>query len=799
MKTKFSLFGQNRFARFFTLVSLLSVNFIGYSQQPQWYIKNTENVAVPTGAASKLIDFRNNPVSVNSTNTLISNISTAIYEQKEADNAIYDENGNLEIFIAHDEVFDATGTNIYRLTDENFGTFSNPGLLWLNDYDMAVCRVPLSCTKYYIFRYSNDGGVTKLHYYIYDISTHTFVDPTGAQYDNISIGNGDVDGIKINLPSVNQNGEVTNLNLSISKLNSANERFLFFDNEHGVSIATITNSGVNYSAYPWSSNHTSGYLFPKHLSTNYAISGSPVCETEVIQVPNDGTYRVTRTSETSGVTKIYVINVENNGLINATDPYHVYTTVGQVKGLEFSPDGNHLYISKTEQPYLQYVDVTSQTNPITDLLLPPSYNSNTYKENFKIGSIEMAHDGKMYFASNSGMSSFSDPNHPVNASIASNWINNDIPVIADKMIYVVGGNPQGIDHDLIPLPEQVDGELLYTPITAGPFIGCGSAIPTGCVEDYFGFEYLWYDNGVNVASGPCFTPPAYGIYQLEVRDENGCIKTYDVSFENDLPVIPELNDVVYCSLNGEPGLLGWFGELPFMNEVTGIDWTVNGNPVSTGPIDFQIPYSFNGVYTATVYSACGSQTFSFTVSDILLQYVGHPLAYFDTKPGQPNFGSVTFEATTTGPNYSHEWHVIKNGNSSPLSYNDHVTDVFQIGDVFTVQLTVIDYAWCKTYRFTDSFIPGFKSQSNDNNHNGLESDFKLSIYPHPATDISNVVIENGNAEQYSMQVINLDGKIVIDQQVATNSRIDFSHLSKGVYFIQISDGVETRMQKMIKN
>jgi hypothetical protein len=70
----------------------------------------------------------------------------------------------------------------------------------------------------------------------------------------------------------------------------------------------------------------------------------------------------------------------------------------------------------------------------------------------------------------------------------------------------------------------------------------------------------------------------------------------------------------------------------------------------------------------------------------------------------------------------------------------------------------------------------------------------ISIYPNPTSDI---VYIDGNYTQLKVVVYDILGKQVINKSI-TNS-IDISQLEKGVYILQLSDGVKLTTQRIIKN
>ena len=75
-----------------------------------------------------------------------------------------------------------------------------------------------------------------------------------------------------------------------------------------------------------------------------------------------------------------------------------------------------------------------------------------------------------------------------------------------------------------------------------------------------------------------------------------------------------------------------------------------------------------------------------------------------------------------------------------------------------------------------------------------QNQLDISIYPNPTSDI---VYIDGNYTQLKVVVYDILGKQVMKESI-TNS-IDISQLEKGVYILQLSDGVKLTTQRIIKN
>ena len=75
-----------------------------------------------------------------------------------------------------------------------------------------------------------------------------------------------------------------------------------------------------------------------------------------------------------------------------------------------------------------------------------------------------------------------------------------------------------------------------------------------------------------------------------------------------------------------------------------------------------------------------------------------------------------------------------------------------------------------------------------------QNQLDISIYPNPTSDM---VYIDGNYTQLKVVVYDILGKQVMNKSI-TNS-IDISQLEKGVYILQLSDGVKLTTQRIVKN
>ena len=62
----------------------------------------------------------------------------------------------------------------------------------------------------------------------------------------------------------------------------------------------------------------------------------------------------------------------------------------------------------------------------------------------------------------------------------------------------------------------------------------------------------------------------------------------------------------------------------------------------------------------------------------------------------------------------------------------------------------------------------------------------ISIYPNPINNMLNISVGSNSGLNYS--IFNITGQIIFKGKfTSSNNRVDFSDLSKGVYFLQVLD------------
>lgn len=295
-------------------------------------------------------------------------------------------------------------------------------------------------------------------------------------------------------------------------------------------------------------------------------------------------------------------------------------------------------------------------------------------------------------------------------------------------------------------------------------IQCGGTITLDAGNA--GFSYLWSD----ASTMQTLTVSASGLYNVTVTNPvTGCsgMDTVNVTI-NSIPVVSLGVDVTQCG-----------GTITLDAGNTGS--TYLWNDFSTAQI---LVVNASGMYYVSVDN--GSCATSDTINVTINPVPAVAMAPF-TSPVCDNAPAFTLtNGTPVGGTYS------GTGVSSGM-FNPAVSGA----GMFLITYTIVDTNTCTnsdTASITVDLCSGIASYTN-----GFQD---FTIYPNPASGMVNVAISNANFSQLTINIVDLQGKEVYnvtDKNISANynKQINIEKFAKGVYYIKLNTGTDSKVQKLI--
>lgn len=440
-------------------------------------------------------------------------------------NAIMDITQNLQFFIVDDRVYDMTGT-IYTngiLTDNN-------GNSVYGTQEVCIVPDPATCTKYYVF---SSASYDLINWY----PTWSSVDV--ANQEVIASGSTTAQDLRqlmtVSSPFLWGEDDATNTYLTRPGFAATPKRtdgsYLLFvhDGIRHIYRFRIDANGIFYENVidvPPQGIHD------EHDQTNRA-------EMEIVPIVG-GNYRLA-TVYTEGFQlgsnlfeqpTVYITDLDASGdpILSTEKRVTFYTTYfiipppvddvlqepTHIHGLEFSPNGQYLYVVHERVDLL-----SSQPNPIEviDCTLPVPFPTPIADQlnatNFQYSQIERGVDGNLYIANATDLVSLTNPNSP----LATNWQFASPTTINYAGSDELSGEPNLFSYTL---PDQIDGENYTAHLNT---VEC-------CVDLQNYYDVLTYTyNGNYIEDGGAnqMSPTNSLIY---IRDEIIITKGSVVTFKN---------------------------------------------------------------------------------------------------------------------------------------------------------------------------------------------------------------------------------------------------------------------------
>lgn len=207
-------------------------------------------------------------------------------------------------------------------------------------------------------------------------------------------------------------------------------------------------------------------------------------------------------------------------------------------------------------------------------------------------------------------------------------------------------------------------------------------------------------------------------------------------------------------------------------------WTFEGGTPATfeGQQPPYIQYLTGGMYDVTLEVNDGITTSTLTMEDYIM--VGTlPVADFMADQTSILSGqSIDFTNLSTGDDLTYSWYF--EGGTPEMSSDEMPTGIVynEVG-LFDVELIVTNEFGADTMLMVE-YIEVRPVGIDQNPEAGM------AIYPNPAQN--NLTIQMDNSSNYSIQLLRMDGQMVIEQHASDKiSQLDVSKLSSGIYIIQV--------------
>ena len=144
-------------------------------------------------------------------------------------------------------------------------------------------------------------------------------------------------------------------------------------------------------------------------------------------------------------------------------------------------------------------------------------------------------------------------------------------------------------------------------------------------------------------------------------------------------------------------------------------------------------------------------------------------------------------------------------NASPNAYfigvemysNGNEADIYIIDDETVPQPSYLSMIYIPGDQvYTNGDAVAIRMLTSDENIVSLDEELSgLSIYPNPSNGILNVDVSKN--DNYSVQISDIIGKVIVDDKITSNTTFDLKHLDGGVYFVNISNNEISKTEKIV--
>ena len=199
--------------------------------------------------------------------------------------------------------------------------------------------------------------------------------------------------------------------------------------------------------------------------------------------------------------------------------------------------------------------------------------------------------------------------------------------------------------------------------------------------------------------------------------------------------------------------------------------------------EFRQPLGFTDTFTSFIVATSDSITISNVLNDITLPIDDRRFISGNVTNGSGGFNN-------NGTNW-YSWHYITNEwqlTVANVEYCDGISSNIGNNPAVIAGDTIYFCPW-DSYPYKEVYNTVLSIED-------LNSDFQIKIYPNPSTH--KIYFEWLSNNPLFIDLYSVTGQLMLTTKLSqANNKIDISQLSKGIYFIHISDNKINRVEKII--